>query len=87
MLKLLSTAKEKYLLKKIVRFDKRKHKKATWMTNGLSKSVITKDSLYKKLIRTNIEGSQLVILKNEFANFKNTLRRSINTVALYKKMT
>ena len=43
MLKLLSTAKEKHLPKKMVKFDKRKHKKAKWMTNGLLKSINNKD--------------------------------------------
>ena len=55
MLKLLFTAKEKHLPKKMVKFDKRKHKKAKWMTNGLLKSINTKDRLYNKLIRTDIE--------------------------------
>ena len=90
---LLSTAKEKQLPKIIVKFDKRKHKKAKWMINGLLKSINTKDRLYKKLISTDIEDPQYVTLKNEFTNFKNTLRRSINeakrlsymrTFALYK---
>ena len=94
MLKLLATAKEKHLPKKIVKFDKRKHKKAKWMTNGLLKSINTKDKLCKKLIKTDIdEDPQYVTLKNKFSNFKNTLRRSINearrlyymrTFALYK---
>ena len=93
MLKLLSTAKEKHLPKKMVKFDKRKHKKAKWMTNGLLKSINNKDRLYKKLIRTDMDDLQYVTLKNEFTAFKNTLRRSINeakrlyylrTFALYK---
>ena len=62
----------------MVKFDKRKDKKAKWMTNGLLKSINTNDRLYKKLIRTDIEDPQYVTLKNEFTNFKNTLRRSIN---------
>ena len=93
MLQLLSTAKENHLPKKMVKFNKRKHKKAKWMSNGLLKSINTKDRLYKKLIRTDIEDPQYVTLKNEFTNFKKTLRRSINeakrlyymrTFALYK---
>ena len=78
MLKLLSTAKENHLPKEMVKFDKRKHKKAKWMSNGLLKSINTKDRLYKKLIRTDMDDLQYVTLKNEFTAFKNTLRRSIN---------
>ena len=77
----------------MVKFDKRKHKKTKWMTNGLLKSINIKDRLYKKLIRTDMDDLQYVTLKNEFTVFKNTLRRSINeakrlyylrTFALYK---
>ena len=78
---LLATAKNKHLLGKMVWFDKRKHKKAKWMTNNLLKSINTKDKLYKKLIKTDIDKDpQYVTLKTEFANFKNTLRRIINDV-------
>ena len=93
MLNLLSTAKEKHLPKKMVKFDKRKHEKTKWMTNGLLRSINNKDRLYKKLIRTDMDDLQYVTLKNEFTVFKNTLRRSINeakrlyylrTFALYK---
>ena len=76
MLKLLATTKKKHLPKKMKKLDKRNIKR---MTNGLLKSINTKDKLYKKLIKTDInEDPQYVILKNEFPNFKNTLRRSIN---------
>ena len=71
----------------MVKFDKRKQKKAKWMTNGLLKSINTKDRLHKKLIRTDIENPQYVTLKNEFTNFKNTLRRSINEARLYYMRT
>ena len=77
----------------MVKFDKRKHEKTKWMTNGLLRSINNKDRLYKKLIRTDMDDLQYVTLKNEFTVFKNTLRRSINaakrlyylrTFALYK---
>ena len=77
----------------MVKFDKRKHKKAKRMTNGLLKSINNKDRLYKKLIRIDMDDLQYVTLKNEFTVFKNTLRRSLNeamqiyyprTFALYK---
>ena len=62
MLKLLSTAKEKHLPKKMVKLDQRTHKKAKCMINGLLKSINTKDKLCKKLIKTDID-------KDEFTNF------------------
>ena len=49
------------------------------MTNGLLKSINTKNKLYKKLIKPDINKNfQYVTFENEFTNFKNTLRRSIN---------
>ena len=45
ILKLLATAKEKHLPKKMVKFDRRKQKKGKWVTNGLLKSINTKDKL------------------------------------------
>ena len=38
----LSQAKQKCMPKKLVKFDKKKHKKSPWMTNGILKSINTK---------------------------------------------
>ena len=63
------------------------------MTNGILKSINTKDKLYKNLVKMNINNVKYTALKAEFTNFKNTLHRSINaakqlyymrTFALYK---
>ena len=48
LLNLLSTVKVKHLPTKIVKFNRKKHKMAKWMTNGILKSINTKDKLYKK---------------------------------------
>ena len=53
----------------MVKFDKRKHKKAKWMTNGLLKSINKKDRLYKKRIRTDIDDLQYVTLKMSSPRF------------------
>ena len=78
LLKLLSTAKDKHLPTKIVKFNRNKHKRAKWMTNGILKSINTKDKLYKKLVKMDMEDVQYTRLKAKFIHFKNTLRRSIN---------
>ena len=64
------------------------------MTNGILKSINTKDKLYKKLVKMDVDGNaQYTTLNKEFNIFKNTLRSSINeakrlyylrTFALYK---
>ena len=72
----------------------KEHKMAKWMTNGILKSINTKDKLYKKLVKMDVDGNaQYTTLKKEFNIFKKTLRSCINeakrlyylrTFALYK---
>ena len=63
----------------MVKFHRKKHKKAKWITNGILKSINTKDKLYKKFVKMDVDGNaQYTTLKKEFNIFKNTLRRSIN---------
>ena len=74
-LNMVNIAKNKYLPKKVVRFNKKKHKKAKWLTNGILKSINTKDTMYKTLIKTNIEDENL---KTEFNNYKKILLEILN---------
>ena len=49
------------------------------MTNGILKSINTKDTLYKKLVKVNIDDEiAYTNLKAEFTDYKKILRRSIN---------
>ena len=81
-IKLLSSAKNKHLPKRIVRFNKKKHKKAKWLTNGILKSINTKDKMYKKLMKAdNLDEVMYANLKAEFNDYKKTLRRSINKLS------
>ena len=66
---------------------------AKCMTNGILKSINTRDKLYKNLVKMNVNNVQYTALKAEFTNFKDTLCRSIksakrlyymSTFALYK---
>ena len=64
------------------------------MTNGILKSIKTKDTLYKKLVQANIDDEiAYTNLKAEFTDYKKILCRNINeakhsyyarTFALYK---
>ena len=75
---LIELAREKHLPKKRVKFNKRKHKKSKWITNGIIKSINTKDKLYKMLIQTDINNVELYnTLKREFQIYRATLRMSI----------
>ena len=46
-LKLIKDVKDKCLPKKVVKYNKKKHKKSKWMTSALLKSINTKNQLYK----------------------------------------
>ena len=85
----ISSAKNKHLPRRIVRFNKKKHKKAKWLTNGILKSINTKDKMYKKLMKAdNLDEVMYANLKAEFNDYKKTLRRSINEAKqLYYKRT
>ena len=49
------------------------------MTNGILKSIKTKDTLYKKLVKANIDDEiAYTNLKAEFTDYKKILRRCIN---------
>ena len=82
---LLNGAKNKHLPKKRVRFNKNKHKKSKWMTNGILKSIKEKDKLYKKLVKANIDDEiAYANLKAEFTNYKKIHLYYTRTFALYK---
>ena len=75
--RLLQNAKEKHLPKKRVRYYKKKHKFSKWITNGILKSINTKDRIYKKLLRAKISNSEsYATLKAEFKAYQSSLRRS-----------
>ena len=67
-----------HLEKKIVKFNRKKHKKDPWMTYGILKSVNHKNKLYKNLMKINKDLPLFDNKKQEFNVYKNTLRRLIN---------
>ena len=50
---LLSRAREKHLPIKLVKYNKKRHKKYCWMTNGILESINTKDKRYKIFIQAD----------------------------------
>ena len=70
-IKLVSSAKNKHLPKKIVRFNKKKHKKAKWLTNGILKSINTKDKMYKILVKAdNVDEAAYTNLRQNLMHTK-----------------
>ena len=74
----ISNSLEIHMNKKTVKFNRRKHKRDPWITFGILHSINRKNSLYKKLKKTNSESDVYEVRKQQFNQFKNTLRRTIN---------
>ena len=69
-----STLKEKYLPKRRVKFNKRKHRKKPWLTQGLLNSINAKDKLYKLLLQTPTDSPDYQQLKTNVKTYKNIIR-------------
>ena len=68
-----------YRRRKLNNYKKSIHKKSKWITNGILKSINTKDKLYKTLIQTNTTTNMDLYhrLKEEFKQYRAKLRKSI----------
>ena len=63
---------------KIVKFNKKKHKRDPWITYVILKSVNQKNLLFKRMKKTNVESPLYDDRKQQFNSYKNILRRLIN---------
>ena len=80
--------KNKHLLIKSVRYQKRKHKKSKWMTTGILNSINTKDGLYQTLLKTDTNSDDYSIARANFKRYREILRNSIKRAKiLYYKRT
>ena len=76
--RLVQEAKTKHLPIKRIKYHKYKHKKCKWITNGILKSIKTKNIIYKMLKQTNPANVEAFeTLKIRFDRFHNILRQSI----------
>ena len=75
----LQYAKEKHLPTRKLKFNKYEHKQQKWLTNGILKSLKTKNKLYKILQQTKTEDFEVFeLIKIRFLRFRRILRQSIN---------
>ena len=74
----ISDSMKTHLTKKVIKFNRKKHKRDPWMTYGILNSVNRKNLLYKKLMKINRDSLLFDTKKQEFNAYKNTLRRLIN---------
>ena len=79
----ISDSMNAHLEKKIVKFNRRKHKKDPWITYGILNSVNHKNRLYKRLMKINRDTPLFITKKQEFKAYKNSLKRIINRAKNY----
>ena len=79
----ISDSMNAHLEKKIVKFNRRKHKKDPWITYGILNSVNHKNRLYKRLMKINRDTPLFMTTKQEFNAYKNSLRKIINIAKNY----
>ena len=72
----ISQVKNKYMTSKLVKFNKYKHKKSTWITQGLLTSIRYRDKLYKQIKLINPESSKYAILLVNLKTYNSILKTS-----------
>ena len=76
-MELFMKLKQQYLPKRVVRFNRKKHKIKPWLTRGILNSINSKDKLYKTLVQTPKDSPIYSDLLSNFKVYKNIIRRSI----------
>ena len=74
--KFVKRAKDMYLLKRKVKYNKKRYMKSSWMTRGILNSINTKNMLYKIFIQADSQNVDTYNnFKLEYINYKATLRK------------
>ena len=75
----IARAKNKCMPSKIVKFNKYKHKKSSWITQGLLKSIRYRDQLYKKLKLTNPNSPNYDTIKTNLKTYNLILKQNVHS--------
>ena len=67
----------KHIPSRTVKFDKHKHKKNSWITKGIIRSIKFRDNLYRNLKSKQPGSEEFNILKINLNTYNNILKRSI----------
>jgi len=67
----------KYTTSKTVKFNKHKHKKSAWITQGIIKSIKYRDKLHLQMKRTDIDSPLRNTLKINIATYNKILKKTI----------
>ena len=79
----IRTAKDKHMPTKLVKFNKYKHKKTKWITQGLLNSIRFKDRLYARLKREKSNTLEYNTIFINLKTFNSILKRSIRAAKKY----
>ena len=75
----IARAKNKCMPSKIVKFNKYKHNKYSWITQGLPKSIRYRDQLFKKLKLTNPNSPNYDTIKTNLKTYNLILKQNIHS--------
>ena len=74
---IITTAMETNLPVKIIKYNKHKHKKSCWITQGIIRSIMFRDKLYSRIKLTPIHAAGYVTLKTNLHTYNAILNRNI----------
>ena len=74
---LLQTAKNKHIPKRIVKFNKRRHKKERWMTNELLAKIVIKNEMYVDWKTTPVTSEHFERVKLRFKGYEKLVLKEI----------
>ena len=74
---IIMEAKCKHFPPHEVRFDKYKHKFSPWISSGIIHSIKYRDSLYRKLKKTNAQSPEYNVLSNNLRIYNSILKKNI----------
>ena len=75
--KILNEVLNKHMPNKLVRFNKYKHKKHKWVTQGILISIKYRDNLYRRLKKTNHNTAEYTEIKRNLATYNSILKKNI----------
>ena len=78
----IKKALDNHLPTKVVKFDKHKHKKSNWITNGILQSIKFRDKLFIKLKRTSVNSVAYNQLKTNLNTYNKILKKNIRAAKL-----
>ena len=72
----ISKSQNKFITRKLVKYNKYKHKKSKWITQGLLKSIRYRDKLYKQTLLTNPDLPEYHMLNINLKTYNCIVKRS-----------